>query len=441
MLRPRIAVILIAVTVTSIVVLMKLQTGVKTAGPDREAIGALAREPSHEVSAQHVEMSASISSERLTKDEAREGGAQRRFSVLPEGIEVSQKSDASGRIFGRWTGPGGAGLAHQRVRVFRLDSSGTVAGHLVVPTDHSGAYAAHVAPADYRVGFGNRSYVIEVHSREERELNHHEASGATVRVRVAGNQTQPANALITMKLGDDDHGVQRVQARTSADGIATFSSVQAGRGLITGELYRREGGRPLAARTTVDVPSEGEIEVTLAPHRGRLNIRVVENPSGEGVYAAEVEVIPDGSRRALGSIVTAADGRGATDGMPEGAAVLRVRHRDFSPKLVRAMLNDNQGELVVHFDRGKECTVLVTDDKDKPMAIMLRARTLGEIPSREWEWRLDENGRGRMDRVPLEATEIEFLAAGCEAIRANTSSIASDGFHKLTFKRRPVEGK
>jgi hypothetical protein len=39
-----------------------------------------------------------------------------------------------------------------------------------------------------------------------------------------------------------------------------------------------------------------------------------------------------------------------------------------------------------------------------------------------------------MDRLPLDSTEIELLAAGCESIRVNSAQLRADGQYEAVFK-------
>jgi hypothetical protein len=93
--------------------------------------------------------------------------------------------------------------------------------------------------------------------------------------------------------------------------------------------------------------------------------------------------------------------------------------------------------ILVH-DEGASIPVRVTDDKQHPMAIILRARVAGEEDGRQWEWRLDANGRGTLGGIPIEPLDLEFLAAGFEPIRLNTSRDLLDKKSlELVFKRLP----
>lgn len=359
------------------------------------------------------------------------------------GLLVSRRTPRSGRLHGVWSGGDGSPLAGERVRIHRIGADGRADAQMVAATGADGTYSAWLEPGAWRAAFNGEAYEVEMAPQGERRLDHRDPpeTAATVRVRVEGPDVQAWNALVALAGEAADGPRQVLTKRTGADEVAEFERVRAGPLRISGQLQRTAGGRPVAVHAHADAPEEGVVEVVLRQPAGRLDVVVSDAATGAAVEGAVVEFREPGAVRAAASAVTGPGGRCRIDGVAPGPGTLLVKHPEYVPARALASIAGSGGSLDVRLSRGFSVPVEARGEDGTPMMIVLRGRVLAETPPREWEWRLDEGGRGTMDRLPFEDAAIELLAAGCEPLLVHAADLRAAGSHAAVFKRLPPPAK
>ena len=357
-------------------------------------------------------------------------------SASSHGILISKKTADSGRVFGRWLDGDGAPVGRKRVTLHRLGEEGIGNALMNVSTDEKGDYTAWVSPGEWLAKFQDDEYRLSVSANGELRQDHNSPSknSATLVVSVTGASVQPWNALVTMSLESKGGSRQMMQGRTGKDGRVEFANVRPGKAWITGQLLRKAGGRPIKGTALVAIPESGTVEVLLNEPAGRIAVDVRSDVEATPVSGAMIEFLSLDGSTILGSATTAESGRGQMNGMLPGDGFLRVRHPEFVPLCIPETVRDSSRQIVAHLSRGVRIPVTVKADNGTPMAIILRGRTINEKPQRLWEWRLDKEGKGVMDRLPIENTEIELLAAGCEPVRVQSADLRAAGICEPVFK-------
>jgi hypothetical protein len=352
------------------------------------------------------------------------------------GVLISRQTSESGRLFGRWSDAVGEPAARKRLTLHRLGADGIGNALMNVSTDEQGDYTAWLSPGAWLAKFQDDEYRLTVSAKGEHRQDHTSPSenSATVAVTVTGGSVQPWNALVTMSLESRGGSRQIMQGRTGKDGKVEFAMVRTGKAKLSGQLLRKAGGRPIKASVFVSVPESGVVEVILSEPSGRLSVEVLSDVDAAVVPGVTVEFIPQGESTVLASAISGENGRCQMNGIAPGDGILRIRHPEFVPMMMPETILNYSRHVIVHLSRGSKIPVTARAEDGTPMAIILRGRTLHEKPERVWEWRLDKEGTGHMDRLPLDSTEIELLAAGCESIRVNSAQLRADGQYEAVFK-------
>jgi hypothetical protein len=352
---------------------------------------------------------------------------------LGKGMMVSRVTSTSACLYGTWTSGSGEGNPHQRIRVHRLDHGGAGQAVLVVATDVGGRYAADLEPGRYRLQFGPDRYEVELQSGEERRLDHRDPAeeAGLVRIRVLpGEHVVADQALVTLAAAG---GRQVMQARTGMDGTAVFGNVRPGAAEVLGRLQRRGEPGTVGAREAVDVASGVAVELTLREPPGRMLVHCLDN-GRRPIVGAEVLVFVEGATAAVGRAFSGEDGIVSLAALPIGPCTLATSHRDYVPAIQMAEIEETGRAVGVVLDSGSRVRVKVADEMGRPMAIVLRAWSVGEVRRRNWEWRLDENGEGWLDRIPTGEAMLEFLAAGFAPQRRSVAEITAGPEFCLRFQ-------
>ena len=315
---------------------------------------------------------------------------------------------------------------------------------MMVATDAAGYYEAWVPAGDWRVVFDHDTYVLALHSQEEVRRDHREplGGGARVVVTVEGLDVQPWNALVTLSTSEPDGNSKQVfQGRTDQGGRVVFEGVRASTCSLVGQLYRISGGRPIRAIANVEVPTSGEVAVSLLQPKNRLLVTLADVASGEPIVGADVEFRTDGVSGVAAAGATDTSGVCTLLGANSGAGTFLVRHPEFAPLRVRHAFPTEVGRLQLKLSRGAKVPVKATGEGGCPMAIILRARTRNEEPPRVWQWPLNESGEGVLDRLPEEDVVLEFLAAGCEPLLVRSADLLALRLYVAEFKPLPRQAR
>jgi hypothetical protein len=110
-------------------------------------------------------------------------------------------------------------------------------------------------------------------------------------------------------------------------------------------------------------------------------------------------------------------------------------HPEYAPGRGTVSISEKGGEdAAILLNRGFSTPVEVKADNGEPMMIILRGRAVGEKSPRVWEWRLNEEGKGLMDRLPYEDIELELIAAGCDPLRIRLGDVRAASTFQVVFK-------
>jgi hypothetical protein len=351
------------------------------------------------------------------------------------GILVSKKSPEAGLLHGIWTKGDGSAAEGRRLRIHRVSDLGLSDAQMVVATKTDGAYEAWLEAGTWRAVFEGTEYALEMPAKGERKIDHRDLpdTAATLRVRISGADLQPWNALVSVTVAADGlHQVSRM--RTGTDGVAVMERMRPGKAEVKAQIHRISGGRPILSHAVVEIPETGVAEVVLRQPAGRLTVYVMDASTNAPIPGATVDYRPQGVRRPSGSGVTAESGRCRIDGLPLGAGTLSVSHPDYAPGRVTVSVSDKGGEAQTALHRGFSIPVEAIAHNGNPMMVILRGTIPGESPPRVWEWRLNEEGQGVMDRLPYEDLSMEILSAGCEPIVVRTADLRAAGSFRAIFK-------
>ena len=358
------------------------------------------------------------------------------------GLLVSKKTPEAGLLHGSWKKGDGSAAEGQRLRLHRVGDLGMADAQMVVATKKDGTFEAWVEAGSWRAVFDGDEYAVEMPVRGEHRIDHRDLpdTAASLRVQVSGPDLQPWNALITVKVAAD--GLYQVRRlRTGTDGVAVFERVRPGKAEVHGQIQRTRGGRPILSHALVEILESGVTKVVLKQPAGRLDVTVNDASTGAPVAGASVDFRSVGVPRPSAEGVTAESGRCRVDGLAAGEGTLSVSHPEYAPGRLKVSVSEKGGEAQVMLHRGFAVPVEAKSYAGDPMMIILRGRALGESPPRVWEWRLNEEGQGVMDRLPYEDLSLELLSAGCEPITVRTSELRAAGSYKAIFNPSAVAAK